>query len=152
MEQKVKKVVLLDKPIWFVIDDEPELGIREILEIWGITVLCPKFENKIDREKDFTATEEYLEYLCGVSKWQSEGNHYYDDEWLAKTGEVYPPNSYMVREYCRKAKQEKGLAWCQYDTNKNLDDETDGVLGGDFITSKKLADNIREYGKVDVQF
>ena len=57
-----------------------------------------------------------------------------------------------MREYCRKARQEKRISWCLFDTSKKIDDETDGVLGGDFITSKKLADNIREYGKVDVQF
>ncbi|MSS18767.1 hypothetical protein [Sodaliphilus pleomorphus] len=152
MEAKIKKVVLLDKPIWLAIEDNPEEDIRKVVEVCGFNVLWSDTDSKKIIGKEIETTEQYIEHLCGVSKWQSEGNHYYDDEWLARTGEIYPTKCYMVREYCRKARQEKRISWCLFDTSKKIDDETEGVLCEDFIISKTLANNIREFGKVDVQF
>ena len=136
------KVVLLNRPLWFV-----DYGgdIRKIVEVFGFLISQKCFENGFDA----TVIEGYLEYLCGVSKWEQEGNTVDDCTWVSNlTGETYDYFDPFIQKYLKRAKQQKYLTYLIFETNKILDNDTKGMLDGEFVISRDLYNNILEYGVI----
>lgn len=137
------KVVLFNRPIWLVKDIEN--GVRNPMEVYGF---------KLTQYKGEDAIEDYLDYLCGVAKWEQEGNTYEYGCWIPKdfNDRTYCEHSSNIRRFIRRARQQSFLTYMVFGTNKILDKNTEGMWGGDFIISRDLYNNIMEYGViVDVQ-
>lgn len=132
------KIILFNKPIW-VTDGtiNSESGIREVVELYGY-----KAPSNADRYLE----NEYLNYLCGVSKWQEEGNDIMNDYWLDySTKTIYHLDDDYIREYMRKARKQMKVNFSIYTINKRLYEKTDGMLGT-FISSHRLYDYIKRCG------
>lgn len=133
------KVVLLNRPLWFVENDG---DIRELVEVFGF--LMPE-----RCDFDAASINGYLDYLCGVSKWEQEGNSVDDCTWVSNlTGETFDYFDSFIQKYLRRARQQKYLTFLVFETNKILDKDTEGVLEGEFVISRKLYNNILEYGVI----
>ena len=133
------KVVLLNRPLWFV---ENYGDIRKLVEVFGF--LMPE-----RCDFDAASIDDYLDYLCGVSKWEQEGNSVDDYTWVSNlTGETFDYFNPLIQKYLKRARQQKYLTFLVFETNKILDKETEGVLEGEFIISRKLYNNILEYGVI----
>ena len=140
------KIMIFNRPIW-VANDEKD--IRDIIEIFGCVIpsdssLKPLYEENI---------EDYINYLCGVSKWEQEGNMVDGDLWFSTiSGETYCLEDPFIQKYMKRARQQMHITYLVFSTNKILDNETKGLQDGVFLISKSLYNSIIEYGViVDVQ-
>ena len=138
-------VVLFNKPIWFVREDN---DIRIVVEVYGYTL-----PDQTPEQVSEHVIQGYLDYLCGVSKWEQEGNSVKGLDWISNlTGETYDYDDPFVQKIVRRAKQQKQITFLVFNTNKILDKDTVGIYDGEFLVSRSLYNNIMEYGViVDVQ-
>lgn len=139
----MEKVVLFSKPIWLAIeDDENTSPIKNIIEILGYRI-------QPGTDFDKKAIDDYLDYLCGLSQWQQDGNiNDYCFYYKRKPDGDYDRYSITDPEivsYNVKARKIKNLTHQIYKTNKPLGESTYGMLNT-FILSRDLYDNIKEYG------
>jgi len=136
----MSKVVLFNRPVWIVVKETKE-G-RDIKEIYGFIlqpdVLC-----------DEKGIDDYLDYLCGSSRWSSEGNIVNDDYWSSVlTNEILHIGTPYISQYMKKSRQQMHVTYLVFDTNKILDKDTVGLYDGEFLTSRELYNNIMEYGSI----
>lgn len=90
-----------------------------------------------------------MDYLCGSSKWEAEGNTVNGCIWVSNlTGDAYDISDPFVVKYMKRARQQMHLTALVFETRKILDAEIEGVLDGEFIISRELYNNIMEYGAV----
>lgn len=138
-------VVLFNKPIWFVREDN---DIRIVVEVYGYTL-----PDQTPEQVNEHVIQGYLDYLCGVSKWEQEGNSVKGLDWISNlTGETYDYDDPFVQKIVRRARQQKQITFLVFNTNKILDKDTVGIYDGEFLVSRSLYNNIMEYGViVDVQ-
>ena len=138
-------VVLFNKPIWFVREDN---DIRKVVEVYGYII-----PNQTPEQVSEQVVQGYLDYLCGVSKWEQEGNSVKGLDWISNlTGVTYDYDDPFVQKIVRRAKQQKQITFLVFNTNKILDKDTVGIYDGEFLVSRSLYNNIMEYGViVDVQ-
>ena len=54
----------------------------------------------------------------------------------------------FIQKYLKRAKQQKYLTYLIFETNKILDNDTKGMLDGEFVISRDLYNNILEYGVI----
>ena len=139
----MEKVVILNRPLWFV---ETGGDIRKLVEVLGF--LMPH-----NCDCDAASLESYLDYLCGVSKWEQEGNSFEnnadDCTWVSSvTGEAFVFFAPFIQKYLKRARQQKYLTYLVFETNIILDKDTEGILDGEFIISRKLYNDILEYGAI----
>ena len=140
-EMNMDKVVLLNRPLWFV---ETGGDVRKLVEVLGFFI-----PQKCDC--DSASLECYLDYLCGVSKWEQAGNSFENNAgtWVSNlTGETFDHFSPFIQKYLKRARQQKYLTYLVFETNKILDRETEGILEGEFIISRGLYNCILEYGTI----
>lgn len=136
------KVVLFSKPIWVAYMEETEGNdIRDLVEIWGF--ICS--------DSSDATLKEYIEYLCGTSKWQRGGGEVIaGNYWISgETGNEYLTKSLFIKDYMKKAKQEMKISYRVIQTNKKLDENSYGMLDGAFITSKCLWKCLQDFGADD---
>lgn len=140
----MSKVVLFNRPIWVVVEESEES--RDIREIYGFTL-------DIKGSYDNLSLDDYLDYLCGLSKWCGEGNSIYGNYWTScLTNETQHMNTPYISKYMKRSRQQMHLTYLVFDTNKILDKDTNGLYDGHFLTSRELYNNIMEYGSiVDVE-
>ena len=136
------RIMIFNKPLWFAYQ---ETDIRQIVEIWGCILPSHLSPNKVNDEY----LEEYLNYLCGVSKWEQEGNSVKGSIWTSNiSGETYHYFDPFVQDYIKRSRQQKYLTYLVLETNQTLDKETDGILDGEFLVSRSLYNTIVENGVV----
>jgi len=134
------KAVLFNKPLWLMSKSD---DIKEIIEVLGYKI-------SHYTEFDWKDNDDYIDYLCGLSQWQQEGNihdyfcFYKQNEDDYDTISMSHPN---VVNYNIRARKLKGLSFQIYETNKPLDDDTYGIKDT-FIVSRELYDNIKNYGAI----
>lgn len=134
----MEKVVIFNRPIWAV--KEESLGKRELFEIYGFRI--PSNTN-VDDEKIRTDIDDYIDYLCGVSQWHSEGNTITSDgEWWINTKDAvihWSKNKY-VKNYLKRSRKQMKVNYricetCMLESDENTDNCR-------FITSKRIYDYI----------
>lgn len=133
-------IVLFNRPIWVSKEDG---DIRTLVEIYGFLV---NQEGKDINHKDL---EDYLDYLCGTSKWYQHGNSIIDFLWISNSGEErYCFINTYIKNYIKEAREQMHLTYLIFETNKILDKNNPGELDGEFIISRDLYNNIMEYGVI----
>lgn len=129
------KIILFNKPIW--VTDGTINDIRDVIELYGYK--APSSANEY-------IENEFLNYLCGVSMWQSAGNDVMKDFWLDySTMRIYRTNDNFIKEYMKKARKQMQVSFDIYTTNKRLYEKTEG-MHGTIITSHKLSEEIKNKG------
>ena len=136
------KIVLFNRPLWFVDDDG---DIRKIVEIFGFHIP----QKCLDLGCDAKDIEGYIEYLCGVSEWEQEGNSVEECTWVSNlTGETYDYFDPFIQQYLKRTRQLKGLTYQVFETDKILDGALDGMMEDEFVISRELYNSIIEYGAI----
>lgn len=133
-------VVLLNRPIW-VAFGEDENDVREIKEIWGFIL-----DERV--RKDVVNIDDYLNYLCGVSAWQSQGGECVGGAWISFSGNEYHLKSSYIQDFMKKSRQKMNITYCIFGTRKILDGENDGIYQDEFLVSRTMYQNILEYGSI----
>lgn len=137
------KIMIFNRPLWFT---KEEKDIREIIEIWGCII--PAHITPIKKHLD-----DYLNYLCGVSKWEQEGNSTNGYTWTSNlTGEQYNYFDPFVQKLMKRSRQQMHITYMVFEVKMSLDKDTEGMQEGEFLISRSLYNNIVENGViVDVQ-
>lgn len=132
------RIALLNRPLWFV---DVDGDIRELVEVFGF--LIPERCNY-----DAACIEGYVDYLCGVSKWEQEGNNFVDEcSWMSNlTGETFDYFDPYIQNYLKRARQQEHLTYLVFETNLNLDKVIEGMQDGEFVISRNLYNYILENG------
>lgn len=133
MTMENTKIVLLNRPIWIVINKRA--GIRKIIEVWGFTINAKELWEDINN---------YVAYLLTASKWEQAGGEYdVSTGFIAPAGEVYGDFDEKIEQLKRRS----NITWLLYETRAILDKNTKGMYEN-FLISKQLYDNILEYGSI----
>ncbi len=137
------KIVLLNRPIWVVEKSDKEGDKRNLVELFGFVITQRCIELGCNAEH----IDCYLDYICGASKWEQEGNYTDGFTWLSnQNGGTYDIFNPFIQRYLKRARQQKYLTYLVFETD--IEKETEGIVDGEFLISRELYNYIIENGKI----
>jgi len=136
-------IVLFNRPLWINYEVVDESGEKLFCNIFGF--VCKKDQ--------IMGIDNYVDYLCGLSQWQIEGNGTESKDIWIKGKKSYYCKEEKIKSFCHKTRKIMRLDYEVYEIGDlDIEETLTHMLNAYFVTEQKHYEELKyNLTKVDVQ-